>query len=78
MIAASNVFTCTEASRCHPDGPDSPSYDAFTQLLQRWPPDTEALWNESSSFVHLRECISIVDDTMLGKLYATNMDLVYS
>lgn len=76
-MAAANVFTCTEAARCYPEGSDSPSHDAFTRLLQRWPPDTEALWIESSHFVQRGEGILIVDDTTLDKLYAKKMDLVY-
>lgn len=76
-MAAANVFTCTEAARCCPDGSDSPSHDSFTRLLQRWPPDTEALWIESSHLVRPGEGILIVDDTTLDKPYAKKMDLVY-
>lgn len=76
-MAAANVFTCTEAARCYPEGSDSPSHDAFTRLLQRWPPDTEALWIESSHLVRPGEGILIVDDTTLDKPYAKKMDLVY-
>jgi len=77
LMAAANVFTCTEAARCHPEGSDSPSHDAFTRLLQRWPPDTEALWIESTHLVRPGEGILIVDDTTLDKPYAKKMDLVY-
>jgi len=77
LTAAANVFTCTEAARCYPEGSDSPSHDAFTRLLQRWPPDTEALWIESSHLVRPGEGILIVDDTTLDKPYAKKMDLVY-
>lgn len=77
LMAAANVFTCTEAARCYPNGSDSPSHDAFTRLLQRWPPDTEALWIESSHLVQPCEGILIVDDTTLDKPYAKKMDLVY-
>jgi putative transposase len=76
-MAAANVFTCTEAARCYPEGSDSPSHDAFTRLLQRWPPDTEELWIESSHLVRPGEGILIVDDTTLDKPYAKKMDLVY-
>lgn len=76
-MAAANVFTCTEAARCYPEGSDSPSHDAFTRLLQRWPPDTVALWIESSHLVRPGEGILIVDDTTLDKPYAKKMDLVY-
>lgn len=76
-MAAANVFTCTEAARCYPEGSDSPSHDAFTRLLQRWPPDTEALWIESTHLVRPGEGVLIVDDTTLDKPYAKKMDLVY-
>ena len=76
-MAAANVFTCTEAARCYPEGSDSPSHDAFTRLLQRLPPDTEALWIESTHLVRPGEGVLIVDDTTLDKPYAKKMDLVY-
>ncbi len=77
LMAAANVFTCTEAARCYPEGADSPTHDAFTRLLQRWPPDTGALWIESSHLVRPGEGVLIVDDTTLDKPYAKKMDLVY-
>jgi hypothetical protein len=46
LIATQKVFTCTEAARCQPEG-KAPAHDAFTRLLQRQPPDTEALWQEA-------------------------------
>jgi len=49
LIAASNVFSCTEAARCYPIVANAPSHDAFTRCLQRQPPDTEALWEEVKS-----------------------------
>lgn len=73
-MAVADVFTCTEAARCYPEGSDSPSHDAFTRLLQRWPPDTEALWIESSHFVRPGEGILIVDDTTLDKPHAKKME----
>ncbi|GFP32340.1 putative transposase, partial [Candidatus Hakubella thermalkaliphila] len=42
LIASQKVFTCTEAARCQPEG-KAPAHDAFTRLLQRQSPDTEAL-----------------------------------
>jgi hypothetical protein len=51
LIAAQKVFTCTEAARCAPEGERAPAHDAFTRLLQRQPPDTEALWQEAKAFV---------------------------
>jgi len=77
LIASVDVFTCTEAARCRPDGEKNPSHDAFTRLLQRQPPDTEALWNEIIHIVRPQEGFLVIDDTTLDKPYAKNMDLVY-
>ena len=46
LIAAQRVYTCTEAARCQPEEDQAPAHDAFTRLLTRRPPDTEALWQE--------------------------------
>ena len=77
LIASVDVFTCTEAARCQPSGEDSPSHDAFTRLLQRQPPDTDALWNEVNGIVQPQNGFLIADDTLLDKPYAKKMDLVY-
>lgn len=57
LIAASNVFSCTEAARCYPNVPSAPSHDAFTRCLQRQDPDTEALWDEVKNHVDLKKAI---------------------
>ena len=77
LIASVDVFTCTEAARCQPIREDNPSHDAFTRLLQRQPPDTEALWNEIIHIVRPQEGFLVIDDTTLDKPYAKNMELVY-
>jgi putative transposase len=77
LIASANVFTCTEAARCQPESENSPAHDAFTRLLQRQPPDTEALWNEVKGIIQLQKGFLIIDDTILDKPYAKNMSLVY-
>jgi hypothetical protein len=71
------VFTCTEAARCQPSGENNPSRDAFTRLLQRQPPDTDALWTEVNRLYSRKEVSLIADDTLLDKPYAKKMDLVY-
>ena len=63
LIAASNVFSCTEAARCYPFIANAPSHDAFTRCLQRQPPDTEALWDEVKNHVKPEEGFLIVDDS---------------
>lgn len=44
LIVAQRVFTTTEAARIRKGGPNAPAHDAYTRLLKRIPPDTEALW----------------------------------
>lgn len=76
ITASANVFTCTEAARCYPSDGNPPSHDAFTRLLQRLPPDTEALWKEVNGIVNPQDGFLILDDTTLDKPYAKKMDLV--
>jgi hypothetical protein len=76
MIAAQRVFTCTEAARCQPQNAQASSHDAFTRLLTRQPPDTEALWQETTGLVNLKGGLLVLDDTTLDKPYARNIQLV--
>ena len=78
LIAAQKVFTCTEAARSQPNAgaEAAPAHDAFTRLLQRRPPDTEALWQEAEPFVEKNTGVLVLDDTTLDKPYAKKMDLV--
>jgi len=76
LVAAQKLFTCTEASRSHPDGDTAPAHDAFTRLLQRQPPDTEALWQEAEPVVEQDEGLLILDDTTLDKPYANKIEHV--
>jgi hypothetical protein len=76
LIAAQKAFTCTEAARCQPEKPLSPAHDAFTRLLKRQPPDTEALWREAQTVVNREKGFMVLDDTTLDKPYAEKMDLV--
>jgi putative transposase len=77
LVASADVFTCTEAARCQPVGENNPSHDAFTRLLQRQPPDTDALWDEVRDIVQPQDGFLVIDDSTLDKPYAKNMDLVY-
>ncbi|MHB8102309.1 MAG: IS701 family transposase, partial [Methanosarcina sp.] len=70
LIAASNVYSCTEAARCFRSSTDAPSHDCFTRLLQKQPSDTEPLWDEVRKFVNPNEGHLIVDDTTLDKPYS--------
>ncbi|WP_456427210.1 IS701 family transposase [Rhodocaloribacter sp.] len=78
LIAAQKVFTCTEAARCQPQAGSeaAPAHDAFTRLLQRRPPETEALWQEAQAFIEKETGVLVLDDTTLDKPYAQKMDLV--
>lgn len=76
LLAAQRVFSCTEAARCQPIAPAAPAHDAFTRLLTREPPDTEALWQEARAFVRRDEGLLVLDDTTLDKPYAKRIELV--
>jgi putative transposase len=76
LIAAQKVCTGTEAARCAPEGAHPPAHDAFTCLLQRQPPDTEALWRAAQAFVDRQRGLLVLDDTTLDKPYARQMELV--
>jgi putative transposase len=77
LIAAQKVFTCTEAARSQPESPNPPAHDAFTRLLSRESPDTEALWEEARTLVEPEGGLLIVDDTTLDKPYSRKMELVH-
>lgn len=79
LIAAQRVFSCSEAARCQPVGGGAPAHDAFTRLLSRQPPDTEALWQEAQKLVSpeaRQSGLLVLDDTTLDKPYARKMELV--
>jgi putative transposase len=76
LIAASTVYSCTEAARCYSSLVNAPSHDCFTRLLQNQSSDTESLWNEVRKFVTPKEGYMIVDDTVLDKPYSEKMGFV--
>jgi hypothetical protein len=76
LVAAQGVFSCTEAARCQPAAPEAPAHDAFTRLLRRQPPDTEALWREVRPLAERKAGVLVLDDTTLDKPYAKKMELV--
>jgi len=77
LLAAQTAFSCVEAARTDgaPDNP--PAHDAYTRLLTRQPPDTEALWTETQPFVHLATGLLVADDSTLDKPHAKHMALVH-
>ncbi len=76
LIAASTVYSCTEAARCYSSLVNAPSHDCFTRLLQNQSSDTESLWTEIRKFVTPKEGYLIVDDTVLDKPYSEKMGFV--
>jgi putative transposase len=76
LIAAQTAFSCNEAARCSGAPDATPAHDAFTRLLTRQPPDTQALWEEVQSLVDKTTGLLVIDDTTLDKPHARFMDLV--
>ncbi|HET8689534.1 MAG TPA: transposase [Methanosarcina sp.] len=76
LIAASTVFSCTEAARSYSSTTNAPSHDCFTRLIQKQPFDTEPLWTEVKKFVTLKEGYLIADDTVLDKPYSEKIGFV--
>lgn len=76
LIAAQTVFSSVEASQTHPAEEQTPAHDAYTRLLKRLPPDSQALWQEVRQLVKLKKGVLVVDDSTLDKPYATKMALV--
>jgi hypothetical protein len=76
LIAASAVYSCTEAARCYSSLVNAPSHDCFTRLLQNQSSDTDSLWNEVSKFVTPKKGYLIADDTVLDKPYSEKMGFV--
>lgn len=71
LIAAQQVYACTEAMRCTP----AASHDAFIRLLTRHPPHT-ALWREVEPLVKKSSGLPVLDDTTLDEPHAQKMGLV--
>jgi putative transposase len=58
LVAAQRVFSAVEAARSHPESERQPAHDAYTRLLQRLPPDSEALWREVSGCIRITYSVS--------------------
>ena len=59
LLAAQQVYTCTEAAHCAPTQPNPPAHDAFVRLLHRQPPDTAALWQETIRYSVTASIVSL-------------------
>ncbi len=76
LIATPVNATAMEAQRTNPIGSLEPFHDAYTRLLHRLEPSSEALWLEVKPAVKMGSGLLIIDDTVLDKPYARKMDLV--
>lgn len=76
LVASPRVVSGTEAARTQPARPDAPAHDAYTRLLHRLEPDAEALWAEAAPLVARGGGVLVLDDSVLDKPYAKQMDLV--
>jgi hypothetical protein len=76
LIAAQKIFTCTEAARCQPKVGKASAHDAFTRLLQRRPPDTEALRQKAKGFMDPEKRLLVLDDTTPDEPYVQKMEQV--
>lgn len=76
LIATQKAYSCSEAERVQPASERLPAHDAITRLLHRHKPSTEELWQESAPYVDLRRGILVLDDSVLDKLYAQQIELV--
>ncbi len=76
LVAAQKAFSAVEASKTSPEQKGEIAHDAYTRLLQRLPPDSEALWQEVAPFVDRQQGVLVLDDSTLDKPYASKMALV--
>jgi hypothetical protein len=61
LLAAQTAFACVEAANTHGAPDQTPAQDAYTRLLTRQPPDTEALWQETKPFVTANTGLLVAD-----------------
>ena len=78
LLAAQEAFCLTEASRTDGAQDSPPAHDAYTRLLQRLPPDTEALWREVEALVTKTSGVLVLDDSTLDKPHARHIELVHN
>jgi hypothetical protein len=76
LVASPRAVSGTEAARAQPARPDPPAHDAYTRLLHRLEPDAAALWAEAAGLVARGGGVLVLDDSVLDKPYAKQMDLV--
>ena len=77
LIATPAHATAMEAQRRQPDTSAPAAHDAYTRLLHRLEPDSEALWTEVQPDVRRTSGVLVLHDSVLDKPYARKMDLVH-
>ena len=77
LIASPSQATATEAERTQPPSADPAAHDAYTRLLHRLEPDSDALWVEVQPDVRRTTGVLVLDDSVLDKPYARKMALVH-
>lgn len=75
-VAAQPVFSAVEAARSHPESQRQVAHEVYPRLLQRLPPDSEALWAEVQACIDGQKSRLVIDDTPLDPPYASQMALV--
>lgn len=78
LVAAQRVFSAVEVAKVVSGEEHAPAHDAYTRLLQRIPPDSQALWQEVEGLVSKAQGLLVIDDTTLDKPYAEKMAMVTS
>jgi hypothetical protein len=77
LFASARVFACTEVAKCQEIGENPQSLDLFIRLLERQPPDTEALWKEVQPFVEKDAGCLLLDDFTLDIPDSKELNVVY-
>jgi hypothetical protein len=75
-IGSPKVFSATEAERVSTGKPGRPCHDAYTRLLTRLEPDSDALWAEIQPLIRPGDGVLVLDDSTLDKPHARFMPLV--
>lgn len=73
LFAAQRVFSTVEASKVVSDEKAATAHDIYPRLLQRIPPDSQALWQQIERFVMKPNGVLLIDDTILDQPYAEKM-----
>jgi putative transposase len=76
LISTYQACSCTEASRCLPDEPESKAHDSVKRSLERQPHDTEALYDEVKRLIRADEDLLVIDDSTLDKPYSHHIEQV--